>query len=161
MGSGAALIARTIDVLVQQHRAVLDRLEEVEAVTPSRPALKELLVFLQSEVEEHLVLEEEALFPVLARRPQLAAGPLAVMDAEHQELRALTTELAAALGTGASSDPGVAAARIAALLRAHIDKEDRVLFPLAAHLLSAAEREEVDARARVLERDRRPRGDHQ
>jgi hemerythrin-like domain-containing protein len=136
----------TIETLGIQHRTVLAHLNEFEAGTPGRPALEALHAFLAGEVDEHFGLEEEALFPVLARHPQLAVGPLAVMEVEHREFRALVGELAAALDADDPRAPAVARA-IGVLLRAHIDKEDRVLFPLAGHLLSAAELQEVEARA--------------
>ena len=143
----------TIDTLADQHRAVLAHLDEIRpGVVVSVGRLEALLAFLRDEVEEHLGLEEDALFPLLARRPQLEAGPLAVMAAEHEELRALVAELEAALRTDRSAESAAVAAAIAALLRAHIDKEDHVLFPLAVALLSAAECVEVEARAAARER---------
>jgi hemerythrin-like domain-containing protein len=138
----------TIATLAQQHRMVLARLDEVEAGAPGHTAtLQQFLAFLGSEVEEHFGLEEEALFPVLARHPHLAAGPVAVMNAEHHEFRALVGELATALRTPGAGRPDPVARAIITLLRAHIDKEDHVLFPLAEDLLTAAELEEVQARA--------------
>lgn len=138
----------TIETLAQQHRAVLARLEEAEAVAPGRAAaLEDFLGFLESEVREHVGLEEEALFPILATRPHLAVGPIAVMEAEHHELHALVAELGAALRTAGADQPAAVARKIIALLRAHIDKEDHVLFPLAAQVLTADELEAVEVRA--------------
>lgn len=143
----------TIETLRDQHQAVLACLDEVEARTPGpTAALQEFLGFLQTEMQEHLGLEEEALFPVLSRHPRLAEGPVVVMEAEHRELHALIAELAVALRTGSADQPLAIVRIIIALLRAHIDKEDHVLFPLAAHVLSVAELEEMEARAAARRR---------
>jgi len=142
----------TIATLGQQHRTVLARLDEVEAAAPGHTATRrEFLAFLGGEVEEHFGLEEEALFPVLARHPHLTTGPVAVMEAEHHEFRALIAELAAALRAPGAGRPDPVVRAIITLLRAHIDKEDHVLFPLAEALLTAAELGEVEARAAARE----------
>jgi hemerythrin-like domain-containing protein len=112
--------------------------------------LENFHAFLEGEVREHFELEEEALFPILATRPPLAAGPLAVMMAEHEEFRALLAELGAALRVADSERRAAVIGRIVTLLRTHIDKEDHVLFPLAAQLLAPEELATVEARARSL-----------
>lgn len=146
----------TIETLREQHHAVLARLDEVEARASGHPAaLRDFLDFLRGEVREHLGFEEDALFPVLARHPRLAQGPVAVMEAEHHELRALIAELAIGLRAGDADQPPTIARIIIALLRAHIDKEDHVLFPLAVRVLSAAELDEVEARTTASRRGTR------
>jgi hemerythrin-like domain-containing protein len=155
-GEGLAM-ATTIETLREQHQTVLARLNEVEAAAPGqRAAMEAFLAFLRSELHEHLGLEEEALFPVLSHHPHLATGPVAVMEAEHRECDALVAELAIGLRSGSAEPLAAVAERIIALLRAHIDKEDHVLFPLAAHMLSAAEHDEVDARAAARTRRAEP-----
>lgn len=142
-------MSTTIDTLGNQHRTVLARLDEVAAAGPAAAGLPEFLAFLQDEVREHFALEEDFLFPALAHHRTLAQGPLAVMEAEHEEFRALVAALAVALRAGSAEGAVTAAGEIIALLRAHIDKEDHVLFPLARRILSAAELDEVDDRARA------------
>lgn len=141
----------TIETLGQQHRTVLARLRAVEAAAPEdTAALEDFHAFLVGEVGEHFELEEAALFPILATRPHLAAGPIAVMEAEHLEFRTLLAELGTALRqSGAERRPDITD-RIIALLRDHIDKEDHVLFPLAMQVLSADELATVEARAAAL-----------
>ena len=137
----------TIETLGAQHRIVLARLNELDDGGPEPARMEALLAFLAGELEEHLVLEERALFPVLARHTQVTARPVAGMEAEHGELRALVGELTCALRAGGAGRAQSVGRVIAALLRAHIDKEDHVLFPLAERMLTLAELEEVDARA--------------
>ncbi len=144
----------TIETLGQQHQTVLARLQAVEAAMPGPAAvLEDFHAFLAGELGEHFELEEAALFPILATRPQLAAGPIAVMEAEHLEFRSLLAELGAALGRpGGEHQAAVTSRLIVALLRAHIEKEDHVLFPLAAEVLTADELATLEARAAALAR---------
>lgn len=80
--------------------------------------------------------EEQHLFPALERHgiPR-AGGPLGVMLHEHEEGRALLR----AMAQGDDRRTAEAIARYAALLRAHIDKENGVLFPLAERVLPEEE----------------------
>ena len=142
----------TIDLLGQQHRDVLDRLVEVDAgmLTGGAFNLGPFAAFLTGEVCAHFALEEEALFPMLARHLGTAQGPLAVMDAEHVAFRDLLRELQDALAAGDVPGQRDAAAAVIDLLRGHIHKEDHVLFPMATHVLNAGELQEVDRRAAAL-----------
>jgi hemerythrin-like domain-containing protein len=139
----------TIAILGSQHRDVLDRLAAIEAALAADDDsdLPAFAAFLQAEVMEHFTLEERALFPKLERHLPVGQGPLAVMHAEHTEFRALLEELDSAVRAGARDAQRLHAAEIIGLLRAHIHKEDHVLFPLASQLLSAEEMSEVDAYA--------------
>jgi hemerythrin-like domain-containing protein len=102
-----------------------------------RAALGWLVDFFRTFVDRcHHAKEELHLFPALERHgvPR-NGGPIGVMLLEHEEgralLRAMTLE-----------DAGAVAGAIrgyAGLLRAHIDKENDVLFPLAEQILDEEE----------------------
>jgi hemerythrin-like domain-containing protein len=83
----------------------------------------------------HHAREERGLFPALldAGLPR-HGGPVDVMLSEHEEGRALLR----ALEAGSDADRADAARRYGRLLRAHIDKENGVLFVLADELLDGA-----------------------
>ena len=72
-------------------------------------------------------------------------GPIAVMLHEHELGRAHVAAVAAALaGAGRGEADALAALRehlagYIELLRAHIDKEDHILYPMADRLLDAAD----------------------
>lgn len=103
----------------------------------------------------HHKKEEGVFFPTLVANglPQ-RTGPIAVMLAEHEQGRvyirglreaALSLEaLGPAAGPAAARQAVVANAQgYARLLRAHIAKEDGVLFPMAAEVIPAAKQAAV------------------
>jgi hemerythrin-like domain-containing protein len=139
----------TIALLSAQHQHVLARLAamEVETANGNASHLAPFAAYLEDEVARHFALEEQALFPLLARHLSLTQGPLAVMNAEHASFRDLLARLTDALRAGDRAAQLADAAALIELLRGHIAKEDSVLFPMAARLLNAAERDELDRRS--------------
>lgn len=122
----------------------------VEAGRPgSRQTLASLVDFFQTFADRcHHGKEEQHLFPALARRGvPIDGGPIGVMLAEHDEGRRLLGTMAR--GTDAEA---VAAVRdYSALLRAHIDKENEVLFPMAASVLTEREQRDLAASFEAVE----------
>jgi len=91
----------------------------------------------------HHAKEEDLLFVRMQERGMPAqGGPIGVMLIEHVEGRRLVKAVAEALPNAAKGDPqAVAAVRdnllgYARLLRAHIGKEDNVLYPMADRILT-------------------------
>ena len=91
----------------------------------------------------HHAKEEDLLFVRLQERGMPAqGGPIGVMLAEHAEGRRLVKAVAEALPDAAKGDPpAVAAVRdnlvgYTRLLRAHISKEDNVLYPMGDRILT-------------------------
>lgn len=111
----------------------------------SEETYSRLARFVREELDCHLRKEDEALFPALEAFLPRDDGPLAVLSAEHEELRARFNQLLEAIEfLSRESDRrkeiqeslqhrGPTTVRI---LRDHIYKEGRVLFPLVARLLS-------------------------
>lgn len=92
--------------------------------------------------------EEEYLFPKLEEKGVAGEqGPIGVMLHEHEAGRQRVKAIAASLAPAGAGNPQAAAALAAdlmaytALLRAHIDKENNVLFPMADRLFSPAEQQ--------------------
>jgi hemerythrin-like domain-containing protein len=139
---------RTMDDPIQrfeeEHRHALRVLDELEAavvgveheegIPRNLVRIREAHRFLSTAVREHNENEERALFPLLGDE-----APTGIFEEEHVELRTLEGELAAALD---SPDPaarvGAPGHAIIGLLRAHIEREDQVLFPMARTLLGKA-----------------------
>lgn len=92
----------------------------------------------------HHAKEERHLFVKMQERGMpLHSGPIAVMLQEHDEGRRLVRAVAEALPGAQSGDAEAIAAvknnlsTYARLLRAHIAKEDNVLYPMADQLFTA------------------------
>jgi hemerythrin-like domain-containing protein len=137
--------ASPITLLVHEHEVILRalallerlgrRLESGDAI--DQPALAWLLDFFRTFADRcHHAKEEAELFPALERHglPR-ESGPLGVMLEEHEAGRALVR----AMADGDARATAKAIREYVALLRAHIDKENTVLFPLAEQLLSDEE----------------------
>lgn len=100
----------------------------------------------------HHQKEESILFE---RMEQLGipkeSGPIGAMLAEHDEGRELIRTVegsvkAAAGGDAAARQTLIEAARgFATLLRAHIEKEDGILYPMADHLFNDTQKESIRA----------------
>lgn len=127
--------------LREEHRVILRALTLLEVAAARLSGARvlpdgwweELLEWLRSFADRnHHAKEEDYLFPALAQAGVPAAGgPVGVMLEEHADGRALIQTMAEGHG-----DRRVAAARCYVhLLRAHIDKENDVLFPLTEAVL--------------------------
>lgn len=132
-------------MLREEHEVILAALEilerlgrELKAGKPvDREALRWLVDFFLTFADRcHHGKEEKHLFPALERHgvPR-EGGPVGVMLLEHEEGRVLVR----AIAEGDAQPPGDAIDRYVALLRAHIDKENNVLFPLTDRILSQEE----------------------
>jgi hemerythrin-like domain-containing protein len=105
----------------------------------------------------HHSKEEKLLFVKMEERGMpVEGGPIAVMLYEHDEGRRLTRTIAEALPLATNGDRRASAAVAQNLLayvrflRAHIHKEDNVLYPMADRLLTAEDqRELMEAFSRV------------
>ncbi len=114
---------RELDVL--EH--AIDALENGKHAEPLLEAVADVHAFLNTTVKEHNENEEAALFPHLGEE-----APTGLFIEEHTALRDLERRLGEAL---CADDPVEAvcepARDIVSLLRAHIQREDEVLFPMA------------------------------
>lgn len=147
-------MSKAIDELKHDHDAILSSLSILDTMVgrldgagaPSAEDLRGFIGFLKEFADKcHHGKEEGILFPALtdAGMPQ-HGGPVGVMLSEHVEGRAFIKEMEQAI-TGAVDVKSFsrAAQDYAALLRAHIAKENDVLFPAAERLLASAELEKI------------------
>jgi hemerythrin-like domain-containing protein len=92
----------------------------------------------------HIHKEEEILFPALEGFLPRDLGPLAVLRGEHHDIRQKFEQMRAASATLDSGMQDVAslegflddARAISEMMRDHIYKEDRLLFPIVSRFLS-------------------------
>lgn len=130
------------DRLIAEHQVFLRQLAFLESALAGPPELLVAIVqTISGPLEDHAQGEEELLFPQLETWMGRDSGPLPVMLAEHADIR----ETVANLSLPAHQ---INAQRLAEhlinVLRAHIAKEDGVLFPMAGKLLGPERLEELE-----------------
>lgn len=167
-----------IEDLKMEHEAVkvtlkiLDRICK-DAQTTGKLAnpdhLEQLNEFFVTFVDRcHHGKEEELLFPALeAVGVSREGGPIGVMLKEHQQGRELVAEMKVALMKYRDSDRGAIDALVnhsgayITLLNQHIDKENNVLFLLAAKHLSAGKQNELQEGFQIIETQKIGPGKHE
>ncbi len=162
MKATAALVAEHEGIL--RMLAVLDRVSaDLRRVAPvPQGDLESIVEFLQVFADAcHHAKEEEVLFPALEAAGMSRSGPIAVMLHEHELGRGHIRAMAQALQAGTLKEACAPAEAYSALLRAHIAKENTVLFPMADRLLSAETQELLWERFERIEEERIGVGRHE
>lgn len=137
------------DLLRQEHELVLvvvtamerevEEIRRTDAVDGARIA--DMVDFTTNFTDGcHHAKEEHVLFPLMERTQTAAGGPVSVMLSEHDAGRQYVRGILAALPDVESSKTARTQvadnlAGYAYLLRRHINKENRVLFPIADKIL--------------------------
>lgn len=161
-------MSKPIDVLMEEHRLIEQVLGSLESfavaveggLTVERPLVKEYGEFFRGFADAyHHGKEEDILFQRMIERGfPTDSGPLAVMYHEHTEGRARVQVLRQ---VGQAKGPVEAAERQATLtaagefiplLRQHIVKEDRILYPMALRALTGAELDEMETAFEAFEK---------
>jgi hemerythrin-like domain-containing protein len=169
-------VHKTIEILMNEHRLierVLGSLESAVAglegrLAIERPLLGDYAAFFRGFADAfHHGKEEDILFPRMIERgfPR-ERGPLAVMYAEHRAGREHVSALAriaggsGPLGGGEAASFAETSTGFVTLLRGHILKEDRMLYPMALGRLTGPELDEMEGRFEEFERRMRADGRH-
>ncbi len=132
---------RATQLLKEEHEIILRGLQLLETAAAKRKSIpEELIAFFTGFADaHHHHKEEDILFPAMEEAGfSRDAGPVAVMLHEHEQGRALLK---------AMRDPAKfadAARAYAALLHAHIDKENHILFRMADQAISGDDQRRVD-----------------
>jgi len=131
------------DLLRDEHRLILKALDALERAADRAGADRPVadawwtgaVAWLRTFADRsHHAKEEAALFPAMVKAGVPAhGGPIAVMLEEHVEGRRLVTAMDAGPGPARLG----ACRAYVALLRAHIEKENGIVFPLAEAVLDA------------------------
>jgi hemerythrin-like domain-containing protein len=153
-------VPKAIDVLMNEHRLieqVLGSLEtfvlEIEGGLPAeRAVLADYGAFLRGYADAfHHGKEEDILFQRMIERGfSRESGPVAVMLHEHRVGRGhvgVLCEAGGGRGPLAALETQLViehARDFIPLLRAHIQKEDRILYPMAIRLLAGPELDELE-----------------
>jgi hemerythrin-like domain-containing protein len=150
---------KATEILMDEHRVIERVLGVLEIAArraargdPVRPDLfLEAADFIMNFADgSHHRKEEGVLFKVMvdAGMP-LEGGPIAVMLSEHEQARAYTRSLREAAERWQQGDDlgrqqtAQAATSYAMLLRQHIAKEDRILFPMADQAIPPTEHSQI------------------
>ena len=129
------------DLLRDEHRVILGALDVLERAAAHEAAgtmvgdawWTDAVAWFRAFADNtHHAKEEAALFPAMMKAGMPSeGGPIAVMLQEHDEGRRLLTVMDASAGAARRD----ACRAYLALLRAHIEKENEILFRLAEALL--------------------------
>jgi iron-sulfur cluster repair protein YtfE (RIC family) len=117
-------------ILELHHRRIDEMLDGVEIAVElgSWSEARALFTRLRGELEEHIRIEEQLMFPSFEAFMRTPGGPTAVMRAEHAEIARCLDAVEGSLD--AEQADGDAVDQLEALLASHNAKEERVLYPL-------------------------------
>ncbi|MBM4060249.1 MAG: hypothetical protein FJ265_03995 [Planctomycetes bacterium] len=154
-----------IDVLLGEHRTILQVLDEVERESRRLEATgvlresfwQDLLRFCDEfDAGLHHQKEEHLLFPALeASGLSPTTGPTAVLRDEHLRSRFWRQRIEQALQQRDRARLLAAAGSFLDLNRAHVLKENQILFPLARRLLQPGDLARLHREFRLLAADQR------
>lgn len=142
-------------LLLREHREVETHLEAARgwisiltrdgaaAVDKLADDLRRFGKVIEEDLALHIAHEDKALFPVLARYIGDQTGPIAVMLLEHRHLEGQERKFEEGLKNREPRTLAESASSIVQVLTAHINKEERILFPLAQRALNQGDWEEV------------------
>ena len=150
---------KATDILMEEHRVIERVLAALERATHRLSRGEEVYlrfftgttVFIKGFTDAcHHKKEEAVLFPALVENGlSKVSGPVAVMLAEHEEGRRLAQGMRQATERFQAGDIRMRetlvqnAKAYISLLRQHIIKEDKVLFPLADKVIPVAQQEQI------------------
>ena len=122
------------------HRRCDGKWAEVEVAAQSGDveAEKESWRAFQGELLRHLRMEEEVMFPAFEQATGMTnAGPTFVMRAEHDQMRGLIEQMAAAADADDYEELVDLGDTLLMLIQQHNQKEEHMLYPMAEQALTA------------------------
>ncbi len=130
-------------LLTAEHAALEKRYEEIQSAfhANAREEVVALWTSFEAALLEHMKLEEELILPELAH---VDPDAVAEIEAEHGRLRTLLAELGVGVDLHRTREDNVTG--LLGVLKAHGQREERLLYRWAEENLSAA------PRRRLLER---------
>lgn len=168
---------RPVQILSSEHRVieiVLDCLEQMAEKVHTEKTLdfghaQQAVDFIRNFADRcHHGKEEDRLFPAMVRKgvPN-ENGPIGVMLFEHEQGRNFVAAMAAAISAHEQGEKDAAelfafsAEQYVQLLRAHIQKEDQILFPLADRVMTDNDRTELLQQFDIVEKEHMGAGTHE
>ena len=165
------------EILSSEHRVIevaIDCLEQIsrkalEAGKLDRESAEQVVDFIRTFADQcHHGKEENQLFAFLAEKGMpREGGPVGQMLVEHEQGRAFVKGMADSIAAASTGDEKALSAYTqnaqgyVQLLRAHIRKEDGVLFPMADRILSDDDRKSLLAAFEKVETEHMGEGTHE
>jgi iron-sulfur cluster repair protein YtfE (RIC family) len=124
-----------IESLLQQHKDCDAHLSACESALLGGRLVeaKERYAAFNKELEAHLSLEENQLFPAFEKATGIVAGPTEVMRQEHEDLRLLLEQLGTAIESDKSREALDVIDTMNVMIAQHNVKEENVLYPMCAN----------------------------
>ncbi len=105
---------------------------------------KNVFLFFKSELERHIIWEEDVSFPVFERKTGIKdGGPTSVMRMEHIQIKNHLQEIKRKLHAKKIQDPCKEEVSLFKLLESHNQKEENILYPEIDNLTSVQEKEQM------------------
>jgi len=161
-------VSKPIDVLMSEHRLIEQVLGSLESfaiaveggLAVERPLVSDYAGFFRGFADAyHHGKEEDILFQRMIERGfPTESGPLAVMLHEHTQGRARVAVLRQVGQAEGEVDAAERAALLSSanefipLLRQHIIKEDRILYPMALQMLTGPELDQMETAFEAFEK---------
>ena len=82
------------------------------------------------EIERHIKLEEELLFPAFEEKTGMTSGPTAIMRMEHDQMRGMFAQMRTAIEVKDAEQYLGVAETLLILLQQHNMKEESMLYPM-------------------------------
>ncbi|BEV73412.1 hemerythrin domain-containing protein [Paludibacterium sp. THUN1379] len=130
-----------IERLIDQHRTCDAHLVDCESAVRAgqwQPALSHWQAF-ETAMLAHFTLEETQLFPAFEDATGMRMGPTVVMRSEHEEMRALLTDVQAALSQQDAAAFLGHGETLLILMQQHNMKEENVLYPMCGQHVAGLE----------------------
>jgi hemerythrin-like domain-containing protein len=147
-------MSKAIADLMNEHEAILSAIQIMGSMVATMETtasvdtkdIYDFIGFLKEFADKcHHGKEEGLLFPAMIKAGVLEkGGPISVMLAEHAQGRKLIQEMEASISTNVDLIKLAQAEKeYAYLLRNHIQKENRALFPMAENVLTESQLEKL------------------
>ena len=103
-----------------------------------------IFLSFKSELERHIIWEENILFPVFERKTGIKdGGPTSVMRMEHIQIKNHLQEIKRKLHTKKIQDPCKEEVALFKALELHNQKEENILYPEIDNLTSEQEKQQM------------------
>jgi iron-sulfur cluster repair protein YtfE (RIC family) len=96
---------------------------------------KDLFHELSSQIEKHMAMEDEVLYPAYESFADLPQEPIRALKDEHEKINQLVGDVETVLDTNDSEHVLESMTRFEGILLDHHEKEESIFLPMAGHFL--------------------------